>query len=480
MNRALLYAAVLALVACAASPGRVSTTASTSTSPAAATAPRSFEDEARALLVSLSAVDTSHGRETDALRPIAEELKRAGVPVEIIESAPGRGNLIARLAGNGTKKPLLLLAHVDVVPIEGQPWTVPPFPTTEKDGFLWGRGVADDKSMAAAFTAIVLDLARKKTPLSRDVILALTADEELGGFAGVKWLLDHHKNLLDAEVALNEGGALMTTNDFSDVQLVGLGVAEKSYQSYHVVARGGGGHSSIPKPGDDPALSLARALVKIGEHEFPAHVLPEAKGWLAASASWEKPPLSNALTRAAETAPKVRGEDERLLGADRSYNALIRTTCVTTMLKGSPQDNVLPTSAEAIVNCRILPDETPAGTRDTLTRVIGDPKITVTPDDDHGIGPPAPLEGEIPSLIERAARESFPNAKIVRSMSTGATDSRHLRAAGIVAYGLADAPTSIEEVRAGHSAHGPDERRPTKWLGPGARYLREVVLAIAR
>ncbi len=189
--------------------------------------------------------------------PLADRLRAAGVAAEIVESAPGRGNLVARIKGSGAKRPLLLLAHIDVVPIEGQPWTVPPFPLTEKDGFLWGRGVADDKAMAAAFAAIVLELARSKTALSRDVILTLTAGEETGGVEGVQWLLKNRRDLIDAEVALNEGGGMTLRSDFSDVQQIGIGVAEKTYQSYRIVARGAGGHSSIPKVGEDPALALA-------------------------------------------------------------------------------------------------------------------------------------------------------------------------------------------------------------------------------
>ena len=446
-----------------------------------------FEAEARALLDQLVAVDTSHGAETTALRPVAEKLRVAGVAgvaVEIVESAPGRGNLVARLRGSGAKKPLFLLAHIDVVPVEGQPWTVPPFPASEKDGFLWGRGVADDKSMAAAFTAIVLEMARTKAPLARDVVLALTAGEETGGFEGVQWLLANRRPLVDAEVALNEGGSLVTTPDFTDIQLVGIGVAEKTYQSFRLIARGGGGHSSIPKPGDDPALALAlalaRALVKVGELKLPARVLPEVRSWFAAAAAWEKPPLGPALKHASQTAPRLLPDDERAIAADRGFNALTRTTCITTMLKGSPQDNVLPTSAEAVVNCRILPDETRPQTLATLVKAINDPKIEVKPESDHGLGPPSPLEGEVPALIEKVARATFPHAGVTASMSTGATDSRHLRSAGIVAYGVSAAPTSIDEVRAGHGAHGPDERRPTRWLGPAATWLRAVVLAIAR
>ena len=439
----------------------------------------SFEAEARVIHEQLVAVDTSHGGETTALRPVLDRLKRAGVAAEIIESAPGRGNLVARLQGDGSRKPLLLVAHVDVVPVDGQPWTVPAFPATEKDGFLWGRGVADDKAMAAAFTAIVLDLARTKTPLSRDVILALTAGEETGGFEGVQWLLKNRPELIAAEVALNEGGGLVTTPDFGDIQLVGIGVAEKQYQSYRIIARGGGGHSSAPKPGEDPALALARAVVKVGELRFPARVLPEVRASFAAAAAWEKPPLDGALRRAAQSAPKLAAEDERIIAGDRAYGSLVRTTCVTTMLKGSPQDNVLPTTAEAVVNCRIMPDETRAQTLATLVKAIGDSRLEVKPEQDEGVGPPSPITGDVPAAIEKVAHAMFPRAAIVPSMSTGATDSRHLRGAGVLAYGVSAAPTSIDEGRAGHGAHGPDERRPAKWLGPAATYLRNLVTEIA-
>lgn len=442
-------------------------------------APLSFEAEARAIHEQLVAVDTSHGNETAALRPIAERLKREGIASEIVESAPGRGNLVARLAGDGSKKPLLLLAHVDVVPVEGQPWTVPAFPSTEKDGFLYGRGVADDKAMAAAFTAVVLDLARKKTPLARDVILALTAGEETGGLVGVEWLVKHRPELIKAEIALNEGGGLVTSPDFGEIQLAGIGVAEKQYQSYRIIARGGGGHSSAPKPGEDPALALARALVKVGELRFPARVLPEVRASFAAAASWEKAPLDGALRRAAQSAPRLLPEDEKIIAADRAYGSLVRTTCVTTMLSGSPQDNVLPTTAEAVVNCRIMPDETRAQTLATLVKTIGDPKLEVKPEQDDGVGPPSPVTGEVPAAIEKVAHAMFPHAAVAASMSTGATDSRHLRAAGVLAYGVSAAPTSIDEGRAGRGAHGPDERRPVKWLGPAANYLRNIVTELA-
>ncbi|HVE87571.1 MAG TPA: M20/M25/M40 family metallo-hydrolase, partial [Myxococcales bacterium] len=180
-------------------------------------------EEDRQILEQLVSVDTSHGHETDALEPVAARLRGAGLNPQIVESAPGRGNLVVRLRGDGSKKPLLLLAHVDVVPVEGQPWTVPAFKVTEKDGWLYGRGINDDKGMAAAFTAVTLELAREKAKLHRDVILALTAGEETGGHAGAEWLVKNHPELVDAELAFNEGGMSRLSADGDKVEYVGLG-----------------------------------------------------------------------------------------------------------------------------------------------------------------------------------------------------------------------------------------------------------------
>jgi acetylornithine deacetylase/succinyl-diaminopimelate desuccinylase-like protein len=472
MPRAILC--LLSLAFCACAPAATA-------KPAAGPSPadRALADETRATLDALVAVDTSHGHETDLLRPVADRLRAAGLPVEVVESAPGRGNLVARYKGTGAKRPLLLIAHIDVVPVEGQPWSVPPFQVTEKDGFLWGRGVNDDKGMAAAIVAIALEMARTKPTLSRDVIFALTAGEETGGTAGALWLTKNRKDLIDAEIALNEGGGYRLSDDFSRVVLVAMNAAEKTFQSYKLVVHGKGGHSSVPPTDVDPVLTLSRALVKIGEYRFPTHVLPVTHEELAADAKLEPAPLSEVEARVA-TSGQVSESDERVVAGDRMVNAKLRTTCVTTQLQGSPQDNVLPTTAEATVNCRILPDETREQTLATLQRVVGDPQVEITPTSDFGYGPYSPVDGDVPRAVRKVAASMWPGVPVVSSLSTGATDSRHLRAAGIVAYGVGVSPTSKPEGMAGHGAHGPDERRPAKWLGDGARYLRELTYELAR
>jgi acetylornithine deacetylase/succinyl-diaminopimelate desuccinylase-like protein len=438
-----------------------------------------FDADYRQLLERMVTVDTSHGSETKLLEPIAALYRDAGVQVQILESAPGRGNLVARLKGSGAKKPLLLLAHVDVVPIDGQPWTVAPFALTDKDGFLWGRGVNDDKSMAAAIVAVTLELARAHTPLTRDIIVALTAGEETGGSAGARWLVENHKDLLDAAVALNEGGGTLVTDDFEKPVEVSVQVSEKVFQSFRLVVKGKGGHSSRPPTSGDPVVALARALVKVGEYRFPAKVLPETKADFGTQLATAEAQYRLALTHAVASAPAIAPADEATLSKDAGYNAAIRTTCVTTMLKGSPQDNVLPTSAEATVNCRILPGESIANVHAQLDKVIGDANVTVSETEPFGDGPPSPFEGEVVDAVKKVAAEKLPSTPVVPGMSTGGTDSRWLRKIGVLAYGVSPNMSSRTEGKNGRIAHGPDERKPIKLLQPGADFFRAIVRELA-
>jgi acetylornithine deacetylase/succinyl-diaminopimelate desuccinylase-like protein len=445
----------------------------------AALASGPIETEAREILDQLLRVDTSHGNETAALQPLVMRFQSAGVQAQLLESAPGRGNLVARVRGTGAKRPLLLLAHIDVVPVEGQPWTVPPFQPTEKDGYLYARGVSDDKAMAAAFTAIALEAARGPQKLGRDLIVALTAGEETGGLAGARWLAQNHRDLIDAELALNEGGALVVAPDLSRMESVQIGVAEKTFQSYALTVKGKGGHSSVPPTDWDPVVTLARALQRVGDLRFPAKVLPESREGIALQARREKPPLSTALEHAAKEGA-VSPQDEAIIGKDRLANAQVRTTCVTTMLKAAPQDNVLPTTAQATVNCRILPDETREQTQARLAQAIADPAVELKPLDDIGFAKPSPISGPVTEAVRAAARSLWGGVPVSHSMGTGATDSRHLREIGIQSYGLGGAPGTQDDQRAGRAAHGADERRPIRWMGEGVRFLREVTLQLAR
>jgi acetylornithine deacetylase/succinyl-diaminopimelate desuccinylase-like protein len=258
-----------------------------------------------------------------------------------------------------------------------------------------------------------------------------------------------------------------------------MAVAEKTYKSFRLSTHGTGGHSSVPPTEGDPVLRLARALVRVGEHRFPAHVIPEARDMLAAAARGEKPPLSDALANSARTG-KLTPADEKLITAERIYNAAIRTTCVVTQLEGAPADNVLPTSPWAAVNCRILPDETVDQTEARLREAIGDPGVEIARMDDLGPGGKVPLVGPVPDAVHAAARKLWGDVPVVNSIQYGASDSRYLREAGIHSYGIDTAPTSLDEIRSGHSAHGANERAPVKWLPAGTDFLREVVRELVK
>jgi acetylornithine deacetylase/succinyl-diaminopimelate desuccinylase-like protein len=439
--------------------------------------PEPFALAYRHLLEAMVRVDTSHGDETKLLEPIAARYREAGVPVQILESAPGRGNLIARLKGKGDKRPLLLLAHVDVVPVEGQPWTVPPFALTEKDGFLWGRGVNDDKAMAAAIVTTTLELAREKAPLTRDIIVALTAGEETGGGAGARWLAEKHKELLDADIALNEGSGLSISDDGQKVRHTNIAVSEKLFQTFKLVVQGKGGHSSMPPTDGDPVTTLARALEKIGTYRFKARVLPEGKAMLAQELDTSPPAMVAAMKHAIASAPALAPADDKVITADRFLNAQLRTTCVTTMLQAAPQDNILPTTAEAQVNCRILPGDTRDGVMAILKATVADPKVAID------FGPSlegqdsSPMSDEVVAAVKKVAAVRFPGADVAPSMVTGATDSRYLRQIGIKAYGVSPVAHSLPELS--HLAHGPDERAPVKWFTEGGLYVKDVVRALA-
>lgn len=431
----------------------------------------------RHLLEQMVRVDTSHGHETTLLEPIAARYRQAGVPVQLLESSPGRGNLIARLKGKGDKKPLLLLAHVDVVPTEGQPWTVPAFEVTEKDGFLWGRGVNDDKAMAAAIVAITLELVRDKAPLARDVIVALTAGEETGGGAGARWLTENHKELLDADIALNEGSGPGLTDDGEKVRTVNIATAEKLYQTFKLVVSGTGGHSSMPPTDGDAVTTLARALEKVGTHRFAAHLLPEAKAAFAQEIVGSSPAVAAALKRAILSAPSISAADDKILSTDKFLNAQMRTTCIATMLSAAPQDNLLPTTAEAQVNCRILPGETRDAVMAALKATVADPKVSVEFGASLEGMVSSPMSDEVLTAVTQAAAAHFPGADVAPSMVTGATDSRYVRQIGIKSYGVSPVFRSRPEIP--HFAHGPDERVPAKWFPEGGAYLKDVVRALA-
>jgi acetylornithine deacetylase/succinyl-diaminopimelate desuccinylase-like protein len=429
----------------------------------------------RSLLAKLVAADTTNppGNEARAVAILAARLDAEKVPYEVTEFAPGRKNLVARLSGDGREKPLLLLAHLDVVGAEGQPWTSPPHEVTERDGFLVGRGVSDDLGMALMELETVMLLQRSGARLRRDVILAFSGDEESGG-AGIRWLLANRPRSVQAEFAFNEGGGARLADD-GRMSFVALQVAEKTYQDFRITAKGTTGHSSVPQP-DNAIYRLARGLERLGAHRFPARMLPVTRAYFRARAAVEPAQLAAALRTAAASKGAVPTAAIATIEKNPVLGAALRTTCVATMVSGGTRANALPAEAQAIVNCRILPDESIDDVAHAIANVIGDPALSIEQLEPFGSGPASDVEGAAPEAVRKIATEMWPSAPVIPFLSLGGTDSRFLRARDIPTYGLN--PIALTEADA-RRAHGVDERVPIASLRPGIEFFHRLVLELA-
>ena len=430
----------------------------------------------RDLLGALVAADTTNppGNEARAVALGKQRLEKAGIPFEVTEFAPGRENLVARLkGGDGSEKPLLLIAHVDVVGTDGQDWSTDPRKMTEIGGYLVGRGVADDFGMAALALQTLILLKQNDVPLRRDVIVAWTGDEESGG-AGVRWILEHKPELLDAGIALNEGGGL-SLDEHGRPKLIQLQTAEKQYQDFTITAHGTTGHSSVPR-NDNAIYALSAGLAKLATHRFTPRLLPVTRAYFTNRAPLEEPELAAAMRTLAATDGPPPADALAVLDEDPALAATVRTTCVATMLSGGTRVNALPAKATANVNCRILPGESVADVQKEIQRALGDPKLEVTPTNEFGFGQPSDLNGAAPLAIRAVTEQMWPGLPIVPFMSRGATDSRFLRAKGIDAYGINPIGLSdYDESR----MHGVDERIPAASLQPGLEFLYRLVLELA-
>jgi len=447
--------------------------------PAAARAADAMPESDRALVreiyEELLEIDTTHstGSTTVAAEAVAARLLAAGIPVGDIALAgpsPKRGNLVARLHGGSSEKPLLLLAHLDVVEAKREDWSVDPFTLLEKDGYFYARGTLDDKAMAAIFTASLIRMKRENTPLHRDVILALTADEEGGEENGVEWLLRERRPLVDAGLVLNEGGGgRMRAGKYL---VNGVQAAEKTYMDFELVATNKGGHSSLPVK-DNAIYRLANGLVRLERLAFPIELNDVTRAYLERAAAVESAEIAKDM-RAVAKNPKDAAAAARL-AAQPSYNSIMRTTCVATELAGGHAPNALPQRASANVNCRILPGHTAAEVQKAIASALADPEIHVSLAEKEVAGPKAELDPAFLAAVERVSAEVFPGVPVVPMMSAGATDSKYFRLAGIPAYGVSGIFVDVDDVR----AHGRDERLGVAQFYEGQTFLWRLVQALA-
>ena len=448
----------------------------------AQTALTADQREAREIFRELIEINSSYkgGSTTPAAHAIARRFLAAGFPASDIHVLGPAGDkdssVIVRVQGTSkTLKPILLIAHLDVVEALRSDWSLDPYTLTEKDGFFYGRGTSDIKDGAATLAAALLRMKRNHLVPERTLILALTAGEEGGGgYNGMEWLLKNHRDLMDAAFALNvDSGDPLIKNGRPFLRA--FQTSEKIYQSFSLEVTDKGGHSSLPTP-ENAIARLADAIGRVARFHFPVRLTETTGAYFERSAALETGQTA-ADMRAISRDPHDSASAARL-SKSPFYNAQLRTTCVPTMIEGGHAPNALPQKARAVVNCRLLPGDTPEQTRAQLVKVIADDSVHVTGIDEPRAGPAgeSPLAPEVLAPVEKITRQFWPGVPVIPQMETGATDGAFLRAAGIPTYGVSGVFLDIDDIR----AHGRDERIMVKSFYDGVEYIYALVREFAR
>ena len=424
----------------------------------------------REIFKELIEINTTHstGNTTEAAEAMAARLRTAGFADKdlfIGGAHPKKGNLVAILRGTGKKKPVILMAHIDVVEAKMEDWSFDPFKFQEIDGYYYARGSSDDKAMASIFVANLIRLKKENYKPERDIIVTLTADEEGGEHNGILWLLENHPEFRSAEFAINEGGGGQA-KDGKKI-LNGVQLSEKVFQSFQLEIKDPGGHSSLPRK-DNPIYRLANALSNLSNYDFPINLNDGTRAFFERSSKIESGQLAADMKGVVQNPPDALAV--KRLSESPYYNALLRTTCVATKLDAGHAQNALPQTATAVVNCRILPGEDPEKIKPQLITVFDDDKIFVTPMNPASASPPSPLSPAIIGPIEKVTAKMWPGVPVIPVMSTGATDGAHTRNAGIPTYGVSGLFSDIDDKR----AHGKDERINVKAYYEGQEFLYQL------
>ena len=404
---------------------------------------------------------------------IANAMRDVGMDAAV-HATPGHPIVVGEWRRAPAGAPTVLVyGHYDVQPAEPlELWTSPPFEPTIRDGRIYARGSVDDKAMAAIFVANMIRYKKDGYAPERDLILALTADEELGSSSpwnGVSWILKHHRALIEAELALNEGGGAEMTRDGRPV-LLRVQAAEKVSVSFRLETRNPGGHSSLPRK-DNAIYQLADGLARFSRHEFPPKLNEITRGYFQRSASLYSGTVADDMRAVARDGAPDPQAAARLSGVHAFYNSTMRTTCVATRLEGGHAGNALPQTARAVVNCRVLPGEPIDAVREEIVKALGDPGITVTRTTEPELSQPSSLRPDLMQAVEATTTALWPGIPVIPTMSTGATDSRFLRNAGIPAYGVSGLFLGPDDAR----SHGLNERMPVQSLYGGHEFLYRLV-----
>jgi acetylornithine deacetylase/succinyl-diaminopimelate desuccinylase-like protein len=434
-------------------------------------------------LIEINTTD-SVGSVTAAAQAMAQRFRDAGFPdsdIHLLGPNDRKQNLVVRLHGTGAHKPILLMGHLDVVEARREDWTIDPFQFVEKDGYFYGRGTQDMKSSDAVFVAVLIRFKQEGYRPDRDIILMLTADEEGGKSDGVDWLVRNHRELIDAEVGLNgDGGGI--ASEHGKPLIFEVDASEKLYADYQFEVTNPGGHSSLPTA-ENAIYHLADALKRLQSYQFPFELNAVTRAYFESMSQVQTGQAAAAMKAILKTPPD-RAAITRL-SADPLYNAIMRTTCVATMLQGGHAQNALPQRATANVNCRILPGHSPEEVRQELVEVVADRKVQVgfvVPHDGKAVGkapddvppvPPAPL-AFVMAPMKAMVAQMWPGLPVVPSMDTGASDDVFTDAAGIPSYEFSGFAIDSDDVR----AHGKDERLGVKSFNDGLdfyyRFLKRL------
>ena len=420
-------------------------------------------------------IDSRAGNETRAVEYIRAALEGEGIATRTFAKDPARANIVARLSGNGRKRPLLILAHTDVVGVQIEKWPLDPFGAVLKDGFVWGRGSVDDKPVLAANLMVMLLLERNRVTLDRDVIFLAESGEEADTTGvGINYMVSDHYNEIDAEYSLTEGGG--ATIEDGKVVTMGIGTAEKIPARVRLVATGTSGHGSVPRT-DNALIHLGAAVEKVGRWQTPMRLNDTTRTYfekLTTISTPEKAARYNALLN-----PQTAGEAQRYL---REYEPLsysmLRTSVVPTMLKAGVGANVIPSEAEATLDIRALPDENIPQFYVEMAKVIDDPAVKIVPL--PATRPPSPasrLDTEMYRVLEQVSRQMYPGITVIPDMSTGASDKAQLRNKGQQSYGIG--PADTEQDRIGFGAHSDVERLAEPSIYPFVEFVWNAVTEMA-
>jgi acetylornithine deacetylase/succinyl-diaminopimelate desuccinylase-like protein len=436
-----------------------------------------LESETMDYFTSLIRIDTSNppGDETKAVNYLKPILDRAGIPNQVWSLDPNRANLIARIKGNGSKRPIIIMGHTDVVGVQRDKWPVDPFAAIRKDGYIWGRGSGDDKSHVVSCLMTMLLLKRLNVQLDRDVVFIAEAGEEGTSSFGIGYLVDQHWNDIAAEYALAEGG--QTVSRGSQVLYVGIATTEKTPRATRLVAHGTAGHGSRPRL-DNPVIHLAAAVAKFQSWQPPMRLNDTTRAYFERLATISTPDEAYRYNHI--TDPAHTEEIQRYLAEHEPGNySVLRTSVVPTIIQGGFRTNVIPSEADATLDIRALPDEDMNRLYDQIRKVIADPAVEVVADASRNrpSAPPSRIDSEMFQALERSQKAMYPRAVTIPMMLTGATDNAQLRTKGVQAYGFG--PIADEAEGELHGAHSDQERVLESSIHQMAQFLWRTVLNIA-